>query len=93
MEEILNVADKFNLTKTDNVWIVSEDMLNSRELASKRSGFLTGEYVEDLELLKYAFLIVKNTFESYDSKMLRYKPAKDCNENGLNWIGGQAFLQ
>lgn len=93
MEGILNEADMLNLTKTDNVWIVSEDMLNARELASKRSGFLTGEYVEELELLKYAFLIVKNTFESYDAKMLRNKPAKDCSENGLNWFGGQMFLQ
>lgn len=93
IEDILNVADEYNLTKADNVWFVSEDMLDSHELAVKRNGFLTGTYVEEIELLKYSFLIIKNIFESYDSKMLRNKPAADCNENGLNWIGGQMFTQ
>ncbi len=38
MARILETADEFNLTKNDNVWITSQDILNSPELALKRNG-------------------------------------------------------
>ena len=40
MERILSVADEYNLTKDDNVWIVSQDILNSPGVALKRNGDL-----------------------------------------------------
>ncbi len=38
MARILDIADEFNLTKNDNVWITSQDIFDSPELARKRNG-------------------------------------------------------
>ena len=93
MAKILSIADQHNLTKSDNVWIISQDILKSRELALKRNGFLIVQYTEEIDLLHSALKIIKNTFESYSSSVIRNKPAKSCKETGLNWKTGKLFLK
>ena len=54
---------------------------------------MVAQYTEEIELLHSAFTIIKNTFESYSSSAIRNKPAKYCNETGLNWKTGKMFLK
>lgn len=93
MEKILQVADDLELTKSDNVWIVTEEMLNSPSFALGKVGFLLCKYTEETDLLFYSILLVKKTFESLGPAALKVKPPQDCNDKGFNWKTGKSFLR
>jgi hypothetical protein len=92
--EILNLADQYNLTTTGNVWILSEEILNRNDLNNdKRTGFLTVRYVEDDEAMLYTLTIIRDSLQDMMYKDIRNRPPSNCSENGLDWSTGKKMYE
>ena len=55
-------------------------------------GLLFPEYVEELDIVYFAFSLVKKAYESLYAHQIK-KPPNDCSENGLTWDMGKKIYE
>ena len=87
------MADEYELTGNENVWIICDEILKNPELALLRNGFLIAQYIEEIELLYSSLAIIKKSFESYNSSIIMDKPGANCSENSKEWHSGKFFFE